>query len=182
MKCAAVVCANGFEDIEAITVIDILRRVDVKVLVTALQNKEVISSHSLSIMADILIRDVPENIDAIVLPGGLPGAQNIADESLVHEVIKRMLRKNKLVAAICAAPGLVLGSYMEGFKGTCYPGFETYFHNNAQVVSDKVVVDKNIITSRGPATAMDFALTIVEYLVGKDKAIQVSSDLLKETY
>ncbi|MCD5406763.1 MAG: DJ-1/PfpI family protein [Desulfotomaculum sp.] len=162
--------ASGFEELEAVTVIDILRRAEIKVITVSISNqKEVEGAHEIKIIADQCIDDLDESaIKMIVLPGGLPGSFNLKESKKLSEIIKNAHNNQKYIAAICAAP-LVLGSIglLDKKKATCYPGFEKYL-TGATTTGEKFVVDGNIITAKGPGAASGFALKLVEIL--KDKA------------
>ncbi len=172
--------ATGFEEIEALTVVDLLRRAEIEVnLVSTTGEKQVKGCHNIAIEADILIEDVKyEECDMIVLPGGLPGAFGLRDHAILTEQIKNFAAEGKGIAAICAAP-LVLGcaGVLNGKKATIYPGMEEHL-TGATPIKEKVVKDGNMITSQGPATAMVFALAIVEHFVGKEKAEEIGKGLL----
>ncbi|AKA70349.1 DJ-1 family glyoxalase III [Clostridium scatologenes] len=168
MKKAIVLLAKGFEEVEALTVVDVLRRGGVHCITCSIDGEEeVLGSHSIHVKANNLLEKVDVNkYDAVVIPGGMPGASNLRDSEKVIELVKKFNKENKIVAAICAGP-IVLGraGVLDGKKGTSYPGFEEQL---GEVVysEDMVVQDGNIITSRGPATAIYFAFKILESLEG----------------
>ena len=172
--------ADGFEEIEAMTIIDLLRRAGIETeTVSITGHLAVTGSHGVKVIADILFEDaVYNNCELIVLPGGLPGAENLAAHEGLREKILSFLNQGKGLAAICAAP-LVLGraGVLEGKKATCYPGFEKEL-KGAEAMPDDVVSDGGVITSRGPATAMPFALAIIESLKGKETADEIAEGLL----
>lgn len=165
-----ILLADGFEEIEALTQTDVLRRSGVDVMNVGLSGEEVTGAHNITVKCDITIDEAVKKNDAegVILPGGMPGTLNIAASIPATALIKKTYDEGKLVAAICAAPS-VLGSLgiLNGKKCTCYPGFEDRLTGGI-IVSDKVVIDKNVITSKGPGTALDFALTLSEYITGKD--------------
>lgn len=171
-KKALVILADGFEEIEAVTPIDVLRRAELDVIVAGLGGKQVTGSRGLRVEADIPLEEYRETPDAVVLPGGLPGAKNLEESKSVQELLERMNREKKLVSAICASPALALtrAGVLKGRKATCYPGFESQFSKETTFVEDRVVIDQNITTSRGPGSALEFSLALVEQLVSKDKA------------
>ncbi|MDC7222695.1 MAG: DJ-1/PfpI family protein [Spirochaetales bacterium] len=171
MKKIALLLADGFEEIEAITPADILRRAGVEVLLTGVEGLSVTGAHNMVLEADLTVDELPHDLDGIVLPGGMPGAANIAASEEAVKVIKRIYNDSELVGAICAAPAVVLGGagLLEGREFTCYPGFEAQV-TGAKFSEERVVRDSNLITSRGPGTAAEFSLALVEYLVGKEKA------------
>jgi len=168
----AVHLANGFEEIEAISIIDVLRRADLDVVTVSVSgNLEVVGAHQVSILADELFDHVDYNqVSMIVLPGGMPGASNLnAHEGLKKQIVK-FNAENKSLAAICAAP-LVYGNLgiLEGKKAVCYPGFEKFL-KGAEVLTNPVIESGNVITGRGPGVAIQFALKLVEKLVSVEKA------------
>lgn len=171
-KTALIVLAKGFEEIEAVVPMDVLRRAEIDVVVAGLTEKSVTGAHGVTIVADTVFSEYDGVPDAVVLPGGLPGAENLAGSSKLRDLIVRMVSEKKIVAAICASPALVLepAGVLKGKEATCYPGFETNFSANVRFSEDKVVSDGNIITSRGPGTAMAFALCIVDTLTGGIRA------------
>lgn len=173
--------AEGFEEVEALTVIDILRRAGVEVnSVSITGDKLVMGTHGIPVMADILYEDADyEKCDMIVLPGGLPGASNLEEHEGLAAHIKCFAKDNsKKIAAICAAP-MVFGTcgIIEGKKATIYPGMEDRLVG-AEATGEGATVDGNIITGKGPAFAMEFALVLVEELLGKEAADKVAAGLL----
>ena len=179
-KQVLMVLADGFEEIEAITPVDVLRRAGLEVTLAGLSGKTVTGAHNIKFQADITLDEYKDLPDAIVLPGGMLGAQNLGRSPKVLELIKKVYNENKLVGAICAAPALVVAptGILNGKKATCYPGFEKNFPSTVAFSKDRVVVDGNIITSRGPGSAFEFALELVEQLAGKEKAEQLSQGML----
>lgn len=178
----AVHLADGFEEIEAVSIIDVLRRADIEVVVVSVTGKmEVAGAHHLTIKADNLFENMNyHEIFMIVLPGGMPGAANLDAHAGLKEHIRQFNAENKPLAAICAAP-LVYGNLgiLKGKKVVCYPGFENYL-KGAEVLSVPVVESGNIITGRGPGAAIEFALKIVEKAVSKEKAELVAKQMLVE--
>ena len=177
MKKAFVFLADGFEEIEALSPVDYLRRagVDVVTLAVGKTDKVVHGAHKISVFADEVFSDVLKNLsdlpDAVVIPGGMPGATNLASSSELRELINRMCGEKRLVAAICASPAVVLAetAALEGRAWTCYPGMEDFseksksFGGNHQKGS-RVVCDGSLITACGPGAAEEFSMAIVEYL------------------
>jgi 4-methyl-5(b-hydroxyethyl)-thiazole monophosphate biosynthesis len=154
--------AEGFEEIEAITVIDVLRRANIKVDVVGIEDEIVAGRNGVKILCDKIITDVkPDDYDGIVLPGGNPGYKNLENSQQVINFIKAYNNRGKLIAAICASPTILekIG-VLEGKKATCYPTMKDKLKN---YVDERVVVDKNVITSQGPGTAIEFALEIVRF-------------------
>lgn len=171
--------ADGFEEIEVMTIIDILRRADIDTKLVSVDGYEVVGAHGVRILADIHIGVIDEdNMEMLVLPGGMPGTTNLENSIELIELIERSNQSNVLIAAICAAP-MILGKLklLEGKKATCYPGFEEYLIG-AEIVGRKVIKDKNIITSRGPGTASDFAFKIVEMIKNKEISNQLKEGML----
>lgn len=181
MEKVLVLLAEGFEEMEATISIDMLRRAGLDVIVASVSDSEIVKgSRKIKIQADIILEDLEELPDAIVLPGGMPGAENLAKSEKVNELLKKMDEENKLIASICASPPVVLAplGLLDNKKATCYPGSEEKFNDTTISMDKKVVVDDNIITSQGPGTAFYFALEIIKYLVGDDKANEVKEKAL----
>ena len=158
---------NGFEEIEAMTPVDVLRRAGIEVQTVGVSSNEVKGCNGITVKCDIGLSETKEDmLEGVILPGGMPGTKNLAKSGRVQKLIMYCKENNKLIAAICAAP-LILGhmGVLQGKTACCYPGFEDEL-SGAEVVYDKVCVSKNIITSRGPGTALEFALSIVKYLCG----------------
>ena len=177
-----ILLANGFEEIEALAPLDVLRRLnyDVK-LVSMNKTKEVMSSHGVSFNADLLYSDDLYDCKGVIIPGGMPGASNLRDDFRVISLIKKYNEEKKMIASICAGP-IVLGkaNVLVDKVATCYPGFENEL-NALRVLKEKVVVSNNVITSRGPATAFDFAFEIATFL-GLDTSNLLKGMLFKEEY
>ena len=184
-KSAAVLLADGFEEIEAATVIDVLRRAGVHVHVLgvgARSDAMRTGSHGLSMGVDGRIDDVAagvwSSVDALVLPGGMPGAAHLRDDAAVQAHLVAHHARGGLVGAICAAPiALVPGGLLAGRRATCFPGFEAQLVN-ARVSDSAVVVDGNVVTSRGVGTALSFALALVDLLVGAARAEELRAQML----
>lgn len=180
MKTAILFLAQGFEEIEAVATTDVLRRAGVKVVTVAIgDDLNVVGAHDIVVQADALLGEVSlYDADALILPGGWPGAKNLSECKPLIEAVIKQHTEGGWVAAICAAP-FVLGvnGILEGKLATCYPGFEKDLHG-AAFVEKGVVVSDNVITARGPAFSIDFGLTIAEVLVGKEKAKDVAKGML----
>jgi protein deglycase len=179
-KKIAVHMADGFEEIEAISIIDVLRRAELDVVVASVTGRlEVTGAHQLKILADKLFEEVNyDDVFMIVLPGGMPGASNLdAHEGLKAQIVK-FNNENRPLAAICAAP-LVYGNLgiLNGKQAVCYPGFEK-FMKGAEVMNQPVAESGNVITGRGPGAAIQFALKLVEKLVSAEKAGLIASQML----
>lgn len=172
--------ATGFEEIEAISIIDVLRRAEIDTNVVSIEKKlEVSGAHGIKIVADALIEEQQENNPVmLVLPGGMPGTTNLDNHSGLKALLKAHFEAGKSIAAICAAP-LILGKLgmLKGKKVTCYPSFESYL-DGANVLDATVVKDGNIITGKGPAYAIEFALALVADLKGEPLAQEVAAGLL----
>ncbi len=166
------ILAEGFEEIEAVTPVDLMRRAGIEVVVAGLEGIDVTGSHGITILADCEFGEIEEDFDAIVIPGGMPGSENIASDQQVLGLISGMHKKGKLVAAICAAPAVVLGKagILSGKKVTCSPGFEKQIPSDATLSGERVTTDGNLITSRAAGTAAEFAGAIIRYLDGKESA------------
>jgi len=182
MKKIAVHLAEGFEEIEAISIIDVLRRAGLDVVTISVTGKlEVNGAHQIKVLADELFENVDySRIYMIVLPGGMPGAANLdAHKGLKAQIVK-FNDENKLLAAICAAP-LVYGNLgiLNGKQAVCYPGFEKYL-KGAEVLNSPVVESGNVITGRGPGVAIQFALKLVEKIVSAEKAEILAGQMLVE--
>jgi len=181
MAKALVFLASGFEEIEAITIVDVLRRAGVDVTVAGLAPNVTEGKHGMRIVPDKSIDDVAvEDFDAFVVPGGNPGYKNLRKDQRVIDMVKKAFDSNKLVAAICAGPAVLSDAgVLEGKACTIYPGMDEELEaGGGKPKHDIVVVDGNIITSRGPATALPFALKLAEKLAGKQVAENVSKKTL----
>lgn len=174
--------APGFEEVEALTVVDYLRRIkSIRVDMVAIGDSLMVSgSHQIAVKADLHIDDLP-NLDAyeaVIIPGGMPGAANLRDDDRVIDIVREMAAAGKLVAAICAGPiVLAKAKLIVGKKVTSYPGFEEDLAGSIYQV-DAVVRDGNIITSRGPGKAVDFTLEIVTVLAGTTEAETLRKNIL----
>lgn len=183
MKKILVMLAEGFEEIEALAVVDVLRRANVECVTCSLKEKEVLGAHNILVTADKSLEDSDLNIydgiyDGIVLPGGMPGAANLRDNIKVVELVKDYYASGKLVAAICAAPiVLAKAGIADGRMLTSYPSFKDQL-DNCIYIEQPVVVDQNIITSRGPATALLFAFEILKKLGYEEEAKELSEGML----
>ncbi|HET6345610.1 MAG TPA: DJ-1 family glyoxalase III [Myxococcota bacterium] len=169
MAKACVLLADGFEEIEAITVIDVLRRVGVEVTAVGVRGLDVRGGHGVKLHADGLLRDLQQvPWDAVIVPGGSKGATTLRDDPDTQVFLRaQALRQSVLLAAICAGPiALAPAGLLEGRTVTCYPGFEGELAG-ARVSHEAVVTDGRLITSRGVGTAMTFALALAERLTGK---------------
>ncbi|OGT32334.1 MAG: 4-methyl-5(B-hydroxyethyl)-thiazole monophosphate biosynthesis protein [Gammaproteobacteria bacterium RBG_16_51_14] len=182
MSTVLVPLAQGCEELEAVTVIDLLRRAGIEVITAGLDDQVVIASHGTRLVPDTdldsaLIRDY----DMVVLPGGLPGADNLDNDDRIHSLLRKMAASEKFTAAICAAPRILANAgLLDGRKATSYPGVLDKMNLPSTRISNQpVVMDGKIITSRSPGTAMDFALALIEALAGQDKRRQVETALVR---
>ena len=177
--------APGFEPLEATAPIDYLRRAGATVVLAAVGTEKlgVKSALGLKLKCDVHFENVSDNLyDAIVCPGGMPGAKNLATNQAVVSFIKKHFENNKIVGAICASPGLVFAEacgIMKGKNGCGYPGSDNKIaeYDGNLITSQDVVVDGNVITSRGPGTSIQFALALVKALFGEDKEIEIGKVL-----
>lgn len=172
--------AEGFEEIEALVVVDVMRRagIDVKT-VSITTERQVVGAHGIPVLADILLADADfGGAEWLILPGGLPGATNLAACDALCELLKN---HNGNIAAICASPGVVLAplGLLNGKEATCYPGFDVAcVEGGATMRDERVVVAENLITSNGPSSALRFALAIVSAILGEEAAQHVGSGML----
>ena len=171
MKSVVVILAPGFEEIEAITVIDVLRRAEVRVTVAGLQAGEITGSHEITVRPDRTLDEVrPEEFDMVVLPGGLPGTDHLREDRRVRAFVRDMAESGKYTCAICAAPTVLeAAGVATGRAVTSHPIVQEDM-KGLDYREDRVVVDGSVVTSRGAGTAMEFALELVRILVGTDKA------------
>ncbi len=170
--------APGFEELEAITIVDILRRADVAVVTAALGPNPVVGSHEIAVRADRSLDEVAgEDFDMVCLPGGLPGARHLREDPRVLELLRRHAARRAYTAAICAAPSaLAAAGLLHGRRATSFPGFLD--ESSGAVLSEQpVVVDGTVVTSRGPGTALDFALALVAELQGDAARDRVAARL-----
>ncbi len=179
MKKALVCLANGFEETEAIVPIDILRRSGMDVVVAGVGEKIITGAHDIQVVCDIEITEADETYDVVVLPGGMPGSTNLANN---FEVIRRIINASQKghVAAICAAPAVVLANtgVLDDKEATCYPSMEKVAPYINFTHDKRYVVDGRVITAQGPGVAEEFALAIVREVLGKEKAEEVKKGFL----
>ncbi len=181
MKSVLVPIADGSEEIEAVTIIDILRRAGALVTVASVMpDKQIEASRGVRIVADKLIEEcISEQYDCIVLPGGKTGAQHLGKSSVLIDKLHAQKQSGRLYGAICASPALVLQPHglLGQRRATCFPSFEEKLENR-EAAGKRVVVDGNCVTSQGPGTAMEFALELIAILYGQEKEQQVADALL----
>ena len=177
----AILLADGFEEIEALTPLDVLRRAGLDVKTVGVTSKIAVGSHGISVVCDINADELDTSaLTAVIFPGGMPGSLNLDAAPISDKVIEAVQKNGGIIAAICAAP-LVLGrrGLLEGKKATCYPGFEKELVG-AHYTADTVTVDGNFVTARGMGVALEFALTLTEMIKGKDEAIKISSGVCEK--
>ncbi len=179
MKKVVVVLANGFEEIEAITPIDIFRRAGLEVTVAGVGSTLITGSHGIPVTCDIEVSDANEKYSCIVLPGGMPGALNLIKSKVVQKLIYEV-NKEGLVCAICASPAVVLAplGLLEARVAVCYPGMESYAPTTSFANGYVVVQDDHVITASGPGCASDFSFMILEELLGSEIVKKLKHDMI----
>lgn len=180
-KSVLVPIANGSEEMEAVIIADVLRRAHAEVTIASTEDKpQVVCSRGIQIVADKLIKEcLTEEYDLVVLPGGMPGAERLRDSKELSQILQNQKARNMPLAAICAAPQVVLDTqgYLEGRCATAHPAFSGKLHNQA-AVEHRVVMDDGVMTSRGPGTAFEFALSLVSYLFGDETMNKVAGPMV----
>ena len=180
MKKAVMLFANGYEEVEALMTVDLLKRAGVDIRLVSINDEMTVTgSHGISVVMDTKLSHIQLKEEyAIITPGGMPGTMNLGVDVAVTGALKQMNRDGKIVAAICAAPS-VLGKcgILEGKRATCYPGFEDKLIG-AEVVEEPVVVDGNVITSRGLGTSMEFGFQLIRKLVSEEKAEEIRNQIV----
>ena len=180
MKKVYIFLAEGFEEIEALTVVDLLRRAQIEAVTVSIQKSKMVKgARGIKVEADLLLSEVKGTMaDMLVLPGGMPGTLHLGEHKGLQNILKDFHNEKKNIAAICAAPS-VLGKYgiLEGRRACCYPSFEAQL-TGAEVVFEPVVQDGHIVTSRGMGTAISFALKLTEVLCGAKAANEVKESIL----
>ncbi len=173
--------AAGCEELEAVTVVDILRRAGIEVVTVGLVPGPVRASRGMVLVPDGMFDEVAaQDFDMIVLPGGMPGSEHLRNDARVIALLERMAADGKWTAAICAAPmALHAAGLLEGRRVTGFPGVLDVLPGSHRCLDEAVVVDGGVVTSRGPGTAMDFALVLVELLAGRPRRLQVESGLVR---
>lgn len=182
MKSVLVPLAPGFEDLEATTIVDLLRRAGIEVVTAGLHAGLVQGARGMRVQPDAALDDVlGREFDMIALPGGMPGAEHLKNDARIQALLKKMAGAGRYTAAICAAPiALAEAGLLDGKLATSYPGFvEKLAIPGLRLSADAVVVDGKVITSRGPGTAMDFALGLIELLADKATRDQVEAGLVR---
>lgn len=179
-KKVCVFLADGFEEIEGLTVVDLLRRAGIEVTTVSIQETlRVRGAHNISVWADVMCDEYKYNeADMVVLPGGMPGTLHLRDHEVVKCVIKQFDEAKKYIGAICAAPTILGGAgLLKGRKAVCYPGMEEGL-TEAEVLKEEVVVDGHVITSRGLGTAIAFSLQLIALLLGEEKAAEIGTAIV----
>ena len=174
--------AQGCEELEAVTITDLLTRGGIEVVTAGLDDKPVKASRGMTLLPDTTLDQVmKEHFDMIVLPGGLPGADYLNEDPRIHQLLKRMKEEGGYTAAICAAPKvLACAGLLDGLRATSYPGvLDKIEFPKVDIELSAVVSEDRVITSRGPGTAMDFALELIEKLEGKMKRYEVEKGLIR---
>ncbi len=177
----AVLLADGFEEIEALTPVDMLRRAGLEVLTVGITSKIAVGAHGISVICDKLPEEIDlDMISTVILPGGMPGSLNLDASAFTDEILKSVNARGGRIAAICAAP-LVLGrrGLLKGKRATCYPGFENELVG-ATVTDESVITDGNITTARGMGVALEFSKELISLLVTKEKAEELSSAIMEK--
>lgn len=180
MKKSYLLLADGFEEIEALGTLDIMRRAGMDVLTVSINpSYQVTGAHGVTVQADILMENEMGEPDWVVVPGGMPGASNLASDQRVRRLLTRQNDREGNIAAICAAPAVVLAplGIIDGLEATCYPGFEAEC-SQASVKGERIVVLDRIITAAGPGVMYDFGLAIVRKACGEAKAEEVAKGML----
>ena len=180
MASVLVPLAQGCEELEAVTVVDLLRRAGIEVITAGLDAQPVCASRGMTLVADMTLdAALQQEFDMIVLPGGLPGADYLRDDPRVIDLLKKMAAADRYTAAICAAPRVLAhAGLLDGKRATSFPGaLDVDAVPGIDYQQASVVMDDKVITSRGPGTAMDFALTLIETLVGKQQRDEVEAGL-----
>jgi len=175
--------AEGFEMVEALSVVDVFRRAGANVDIASVEDSlQVISSHQVPVIADKLISScIDENYDLIVLPGGIPGVDNLRQSDILKDLLQKQNNEEKLYGAICAAPAVVLEHHglLEGKKATCHPAFVDKLKTKDHA-GENVVFDKNCVTSKGAGTSIEFALALLAILMGEEKRKEVAKGMALE--
>ena len=180
MATVLVPLAQGCEEMEAVTIVDLLRRAGIEVITAGLDDQPVKASRGMVLIADMnLDQAMQKDYDMIVLPGGLPGADNLDQDSRIHALLQKMHTGGKYIAAICAAPKVLASAgLLDGRQATSFPGsLDGCSITNMDYCEQAVVIDGQVITSRGPGTAMDFTLSLIEQLLGRDRRVEVEAPL-----
>ncbi len=182
MKRVLIPLAQGCEELEAVTIIDLMRRAGIEVITAGLDGQAVTASRGVRLIPDAKLEDVMEQeFDMLVLPGGLPGADHLDEDRRIHTLLKKMSEGGGYTAAICAAPKVLAhAGLLNGKAATGYPGvLDSMELPTTEMSRDAVVIDGRVVTSQGPGTAMDFALTLIAQLLGEEKRREVEQGLVR---
>ena len=182
MKRVLIPLAQGCEELEAVTIIDLMRRAGIEVITAGLDDQTITASRGVRLIPDAKLEDVMEQeFDMLVLPGGLPGADHLDEDRRIHTLLKKMSEGGGYTAAICAAPKVLAhAGLLNGKAATGYPGvLDSMELPTTEMSRDAVVIDGRVVTSRGPGTAMDFALTLIAQLLGEEKRREVEQGLVR---
>ena len=177
----AILLADGFEEIEALTPLDVLRRAGLDVKTVAIGSKVAVGSHGIPVICDMEAKEVDESsLSTVIFPGGMPGSLNLDASPYADKFINAVIKNGGRLAAICAAP-LVLGrrGLLEGKEAICYPGFEGELRG-AKISDSAVVTDGNITTAKGMGVALAFALELVRLICGENKALEISNSIMEK--
>ncbi len=174
--------ATGFEELEAVSLIDVLRRAEITVIVAGVQELRIKGAHNILIETEMLVSEIDsDEIDMILLPGGWDGTYALAKDKDVQRLLKEMSLKHKLIGAMCAAPYALHAAGVLSVNYTCYPSVEEEIRQDGYISDRNVVIDDNVMTSRGPGTALEFALEIVEKFKGKEISSAIKEGMLIQT-
>ena len=179
MKKACIFLAKGFEEVEALTVVDYLRRAEIKAEMVSIEDELYVKgAHDITVEADVLFDDMDEEADMLILPGGMPGTLYLKEHEGLRKLLVRYYEENRNIAAICAAPTVFGGNgFLKDKRAVCYPGMEEEL-DCKEVPDEKVVTDGNITTSKGPGTAVLFALRLIAILQGEDMKEKIRKSII----
>ena len=176
---ARMLFATGYEEVEALTVVDLLRRAGIDCRMVSVYDEDyAVGSHNITIKMDEKISEICGDADAVILPGGMPGTTNLKEDENVRKAVQEAYDDGRYVAAICAAPTILADmGLLKGKRATCYPDMESEIED-AYLTGAPVATDENIITSQGVGTAIDFALKLIEVLISEEKAVEIADSIV----